>query len=770
MFDEYQQGWREIYEKAKDDLEFYIGKDNCQWNETALRSRTELGRPSLTVNVLPQFVHQVTNQIRQNTPSINVIPSDVKSSEETAKILKGLIRKIEYNSGADEVFDTASMYAVTSSLGFIRVNHDYVSPDSFLQHILIERVQNPLSCWIDPTSVECDGGDAKGAIIIDSITKRDFEKKYGKDKAFTSFEDKIGREVSNIKEAESINIAEIFVLDYETVEKQQNEDGSITDVEESNGFLGVFSKKNKPAKTRKLRKPVVKRYLFSGADKLEESIFPCKYIPIIPVYGQEIWVDGKRNLISLIRNAKDPQRRYNHWASIEAEILDKSPMAPWLAEAGVVEEFPDDYTDPDSATVLRYRSKDLEGNPASPPQRVQMAGVPSGIINAMQGAYEDIKRAMGLYDASVGQKSNETSGIAIEARQQQGDVATFHFPDNLARSVTQVGRVIISMIPQIYDTAQIIQIVDDEENTKFVGVNGAATDGQDMLYMLTEGQYDVVVTTGRSYASRTQEGSAKLGEIISADPAMMGVFGDLWAKGLDIPFAEQLAERIKKTIDPKLLVEQQKGEAAPDPEKEMMMQQMQQMDAQIQQMLPIVEGKQQEAQLKQAEMQMKGMEAQMNQEAKQADYAFKQQEMQMKYELESKKLANEETKLQMEAEKLQMERDKMQMERDKAVMDILGSQLNEGEDMDDPIEVLQTKLQEKLAKKEAVEMEAQAQAQKEADNAMKEAQEAQDRQMLMQVLTSIAQGINELTSKVGQTITAYRPDGSVIGTSAPTIN
>jgi hypothetical protein len=630
------------------------------------------------------------------------------------------------------------------------VNHDYVSPDSFLQHILIERVQNPLSCWIDPTSVECDGGDAKGAIIIDSITKRDFEKKYGKDKSFKSFE--VGSANSDDAKKDTINIAEIFVLDYETSEKQQNEDGSITDVEEAGGFLGVFSKKPAAKKTRKLRKPVVRRYIFSGADKLEESVFPCKYIPIIPVYGQEIWVDGKRNLISLIRNAKDPQRRYNHWASIEAEILDKSPMAPWLAEAGVVEDFPEDYADPDSSVVIRYRSKDLEGNPASPPQRVQMAGVPSGIINAMQGAYEDIKRAMGLYDASVGQKSNETSGIAIEARQNQGDIATFHFPDNLARSVTQVGRVIISMIPQIYDTAQVIQIVDDEENTKFIGVNGATTQEQDMLYMLTEGQYDVVVTTGRSYASRTQEGSAKLGEIISADPAMMGVFGDLWARGLDIPYAEQLAERIKKTIDPKLLVEQQKGQPV-DPEKEMMAAQMEQMQAQLQEVMPIVEGKQQEAQAKQAEL------------------GLKQQEMQMKYELESRKLELEQQKLQLEAQKMQMGAIDKQEER-ALKLDTTGFQFmrtpeeearltseSEREAMEREMKAMQDE--------ESAYAEMEEKARKEEERAM----ERQERLAVIQALMSISEGVSALNQRVGQPMQVMRDStGSIIGAAPMSVN
>lgn len=752
MYEDYQQGWREIYEKAKDDLNFYIGKDNCQWDDKALKARTALGRPCLTVNVLPQFVHQVSNQIRQNTPSINVLPSDVKSSEETAKVQKWLIRKIEYESGADEIYDTAATYAVVSSIGFIRVNHDYVSSDSFKQHITIERVQNPLACWIDPASVECDGGDSNGAIIITTITKKDFEKKYP-GKAFTSFEtSESARKESTTKDEGTI--AEIYKLDYETSEKQQNEDGSVADFVDD-------GKKGK--KTRKLKKTIIRRYIFSGADKLEESIFPCHYIPLIPVYGQEIWVDGKRNLISLIRNAKDPQRRYNHWSSIENEILDKLPLAPWMAAAGATEDFAADWVDPDTSNLLRYKTTDIDGNPVPPPQRINVGNPAAHALNAKHDAYEDIKRAMGLYDASVGQKSNETSGIAIEARQQQGDVATFHFPDNLARSVAQVGRVIISMIPQIYDTAQILQIVDDEEQPQFVGVNGMAVEGQDVMHMLTEGQYDVRVTTGRGYSSRLQEGSAKLGEILGQSPEMMGVFGDLWAKGLDIPFAEQLAERIKKTIDPKLLVEDKPGQA-PDPEKEMMAAQMEQMQAQLQEVMPIVEGKQQEAQAKQAEMMM-------NQEAKQAELGLKQQEMAMKYELESKKLENEQIKLQLEAEKLQLEREKM----------IMAAQAPQ-EQPAQPAQPSAIKLDTtgfqfmKTPEQEAMEAgQAEESAMKEAEERTRKDEELalahQERMAVIQALMSIAQGVENLNQRVGQPMQVVRDvNGSIVGAAPVTIN
>src|SRR5215510_11915059 len=55
------------------DLEFYNGD---QW-DPEIRSRRKLdNRPCLVINRLPQFVHQVTNEIRQNSPAPKVSPVD----------------------------------------------------------------------------------------------------------------------------------------------------------------------------------------------------------------------------------------------------------------------------------------------------------------------------------------------------------------------------------------------------------------------------------------------------------------------------------------------------------------------------------------------------------------------------------------------------------------------------------------------------------------------------------------------------------------------
>ena len=162
--------WGEVYKKAQEDANFLSDDVYAQWDEADYAARINTGRPAITIDHLSQFVHQVVNDIRINTPVINVIPAGYGSDKKIAEAYKGIIRGIEYASNADNAYDTAVFNAVKQSIGFIRVDHGFVDDESFDQELIIKRVHNPLSAWIDSASVEPDGSDAKRGFIIDKIT------------------------------------------------------------------------------------------------------------------------------------------------------------------------------------------------------------------------------------------------------------------------------------------------------------------------------------------------------------------------------------------------------------------------------------------------------------------------------------------------------------------------------------------------------------------------------------------------------------------------
>lgn len=636
--------WSDNYNKSREDQNFLSDDQFAQWSQTDYQNRVASGRPALTIDQLSQFVHQVANDMRMNTPSIKVIPSGNNSSVETADAISGIIKNIEYVSGADDVYDYAGLCAVRSAIGFIRVDHDYEDENSFNQHILIQRVVNPLMCYIDASSVAVDGSDAKNGTIIEPMKISEFERLYPK-KEPSSFDDDNSH--NSLTDNEFINIAEHFEKVEEEIEIGMRADGTVEQVQEGIEYQS----------TRKTKRYVIKRYKMSGTDILEEGIFPGKYIPIIPVYGEEFWVDGRRHLLSLIRRAKDSQRMFNYWKSLETELLMKQPIAPIMAAEGQVEDYSADWKNPSKAMVLRYKTTDASGNPVGAPQRLEPPVMPTGIVNAARGTIDDMKGTMGMYNASIGQRSNETSGVAIAQRQQEGDVATFHFADNLNKSIAHVGRVIVSMIPEIYDTQRILRMIDEEENSKEVGVNGLMLPDQKENIDLINGKYDVKVITGAPFTTRRQEAAEFFQQIFTRSPELLNVMGDLMFKNMDFAGAQAMAKRMEKVIDPKFLDETEENPAV------MQLQQVnQQLQAQLQQAVAELNSKQADLQLKAQDSQLKAQSEQMRAELEASKLQLQQSENMTTAQLKEAELVMKQKEIELKAMELELERQKMQQE------------------------------------------------------------------------------------------------------------
>lgn len=677
MYEEYKSFWSDNYTEANIDLKMAAGDPQTHWG-AAYGERVKNKQLVMVINELPQFIHQVTNDIRQNTPSVDTIP-DSDGDIETAEVFSDLIRDIEYKSSADEAYDTAAEYAVKCGIGFIRVDHDYCGDDSDEQELQIKKVHDPLSVWIDPASIECDGRDANGGIALEPISRKTFERLYPK-KSFISFTDPKATDVKD-----TIIIAEIFIRE----------------------FTGKYNKT-----------PLIRRYKFSGADMLDETEFPGDYIPIVPVIGEDVWIDGKRILASLIRQARDPQLRLNHWACKEQQILNMAPIAPVMAEEGTLVNERGQWQSPGTEMVLEYRKTDLNGEPANLPTRLQPPPVPTGILNAMEGAKQNIKESLGMYNASIGEKSNETSGIAIQRRQQEGDVATFHFPDNVRRSITQVGRITASAIPKIYDTPRVVQTMSNENEPRMVGINGGPVQqGQKQSHDLTKGKYRVRVTTGASYTTKRQEAAALFGDVIKGNPELMNVIGDLWAKNLDVAGAQAMADRLRKMIPPQLLE---------DEEQQIPPQLMQK----LQEMQQIIQQGAQEIQQLQAQLSDKNAEL----ELKSREVGVKEQDVQIKAYQAQKEAPQEpdDGSTDIELVKLQMQRDK-----DTRELDLKEKQFEL------QVQEFQFKVAEALAQARAPQV-------GNGETAEAQPENSQGQQAGIAMLATIAEQLNNLTAQIAR--------------------
>jgi hypothetical protein len=549
---------------AIDDVKFArLGE---QWPEAVMKQREREGRPCLTINKLPAFIRQVVNDARQNKPAIKVHPADSGADPETAEVINGLIRNIEYTSSADVAYDTGVECAVTAGFGYWRVGLDYAFDDSFDMDIQIKRVINPFSVYGDPNSTEADSSDWNTAFVVDRLTKDQFEAQWG-DKAKVDWDDtgwasagepwRVENDVlvAEYWKREEVDRIIVRMQGGQVYSKQQLETDPDLIVQLEMGLL-------QPHGERKVKSHKVTQHFMSGAEILESKDWPGRYIPIVPVYGDEFDVQGKRYFRSLIHNAKDAQRTFNYWRTTGAELIALAPKVPFIGPKGA---FDSDITRWQTANTQSHSFLEYDPVPAAgnvPPQRQPLdTGPAAGALQEALNASDDIKAIVGMYDASLGARSNETSGKAIMARQREGDISTFHFIDNMARAIRHTGRILIDLIPHVYDTERIVRVIgeDGKQEAKQINAPYQVQDpktGQpvvdetgkaiEALHDLTAGKYDLTVTTGPSFTTRREEAAASMTEALRAYPQGAPVIVPELAKNLDWPGADDIAEKLEK--------------------------------------------------------------------------------------------------------------------------------------------------------------------------------------------------------------------------------
>lgn len=550
--------------EALSDLKFLAGD---QWPEQSRINRTADNQPCLTINKTLAFLHQITNDQRQNRPSIKVHPVDDDADVDTAEVMQGLIRHIEYASNADVAYDTAVNSAAAIGFGYFRLVTDYADDDSFDQDIRFQRIRNAFTVYLDPHSQEPDGSDAEFAILYEDVSRDEFQRLYPDADASSirSFGPGVG--ASPWISEDSVRIADYYRVEHEGVTLVRLSNGESVWKDQMLGLPPGVS----IVKTRQSSRRKVCWYKVTATDVLERKEIPCKWIPVFPVYGEEIDIDGRVIRSGLVRPAKDPAQMYNFWMTAATEEVSLRPKAPYIGAVGQFEGREVEWAQANvrSMPFLEYVPKSVGGQPAPPPSRQPMADVPVGVLQMAMHASDDIKACTGIFDASLGARGNETSGRAIVARQRQGDVSNFHFADNLNRTIRHAGRCLMQMIPRIYDTERVVRIMGEDQSLSHAPVNKPMESPEvdektgaikRVLNDLTVGTYDVTVSAGPSYSTLRQEAADAMIQFGQSWPKLMDIAGDKVVQSMDWPGAEEIAERIARTIPPEIRDDPENGQ------------------------------------------------------------------------------------------------------------------------------------------------------------------------------------------------------------------
>ena len=562
----HEADWREDW---KDDLAF---RDLQQWSSVAEKARAgggkdgEPARPTLTIDMTDQYLRQIVNDARMNPPAMKAIPMDDKGDVEVAQHLNGMFRYIEAVSRAPYAYINALDYAVTIGRGAFRVRTVLIDAKRNLWEPRIEPIDNPLLLYFDPYSTRLDGSDANDAMLITRLSKREFKRRYpGAER--THGWDGAGEQEATWLTDEGILVAEWHRVSKKTETVVRADDGEMSQDEARERKPENFREESKESRVCTVR-------TMTGCEEIEANDAHFQSVGLVPVYGV-VRNDGagKRSVRGALRPAKDPQRLFNFLASNFAEASSSAPRAPWVIPFDAVSGFEHFWEGANRLPLgyLPYNHKDSDGAPLPSPQR-QMADLNlMGYVSAMQSVATFIQGAMGQYQASIGAPSNETSGRAINAREQQSDRGSFHFNDNLACSVQHAGRLVMQCLPKVFDQRRVMQILgeDGEQDQIVIDPNQRKplekgkhpSSGKSILILNPMlGEYDIQISTGASFTSRRQEAVAMMREMLSGDQNLTQLVGDLFFGMMDAPGAKEIAARMKLMLPDVIKAAEEAGE------------------------------------------------------------------------------------------------------------------------------------------------------------------------------------------------------------------
>lgn len=582
------EGDRENRNDAKADIRF-VSKPGEQWDDTVKKARN--GRPCYEFDKLSIKAQRVINEMRANRPAGKVRAVE-DSDKPTATVREGLCRNIANVSDLDTICDYAGVYQTEGGMGAWRVTTEYVKNALRKQRIRAEAIPNPFCLYWDPASTDPLKRDAADWCLLDNLSNAEYKSKY-KDAKKVSFEE--GECTAN---AEWDNKEQVRVCEYWYKEPYKRE---LWLLQNGKTIDPAKEEKRRPGSTAKLASQIVEKgevdcdkimmCIASGDAILEGPLEQAgSNHRFIVVHGAWKIVDDKPMWWGLVRKAKDAQRRYNVTQTAITETIASAPNSQFWAtvkqSAGLTDQW--DRAQTENLPYMLYNS-----DPAAPGEPRRMAGpqIPSALMAESQIADQELKDVTGVYDAALGERSNEKSGVAISRREQQTQLVNFNFPDNMAKGVQRTWEIFNDLIGEVMDTEQIVRTLGVDGSEDYIKVNtmGVGDDGLPIIVNdLTTGEFDITVTVGPSFATQSQEATEFYAQMAQSDPMLMPTAGDLVYKAAQTPYADEIAERRRAMLPPQIQEMLNKDKSVP-PEVAQAMQQVKQMQAMVDQHAQLVQ-------------------------------------------------------------------------------------------------------------------------------------------------------------------------------------
>jgi len=602
------QDWeQEARENIRSDMKFAEGdsRNNYQWPDNITTDRQAAMKPLLTNNMVRQHNLQIVNDARQNKPGIEIRATGSGATYDAAKVFEALVRHIEYQSDAQDAYDSATYHQVYGGIGYCRLITKYSDDDGFNQDLMIRRVDDPLSIYLDPDIKQYDGSDARFGFSFSDFDKREFARKYPAYKD-TAIRPQFADVASDWVSADKVRVAEF----YRKVDKSDRlfevPPGIMPDKQDGGVVRGsdlpeeiVVAFKAAKFRSRLIKKTVVEHFTIAGGDVIARTIWPGQYIPIARFVGEETVIDGKLDRKGHTRSMISAQQMHNFFYSAAVEHVALQNKSPYLADIRSIEGYEEYWRNSNTKNYafLPYNGVDDNGTELPPPRREPAPEMAQAFIQGLNVSSQLIMDVSGQHQANLGEPSNEKSGVAIQQRQRQGDNATAHYIDHQAQAVRFLGRMIVDVIPKIYDTERVFEILEPDGSRYKLKIDPAHSDAHEQkqnveapdydpnavaaVFNPSIGRYAVIADIGPSFATKRQDAFNAYSQLLAQNQELTKVAADLMFKNADFPGADELAQRLRRTIPPNLLSD----DTGPPPAVQQLQQQLQAMQQHAQQVI-----------------------------------------------------------------------------------------------------------------------------------------------------------------------------------------
>ncbi len=538
-------------DEALEDMRF-VFVEGSQWDDVDVNSRKD--RPRFEINKVAVPVNQAIGEQRQNRISMKARAAKGQATKKIADVYSGLIRNIEQSSRFKDVKDNAFKEIVSGGFGAWYLTVGYASDNSFEQEIQIKTIRSAASSvYYDPSATDELKQDAMWVIVTEDVDKEYFRKMYpGATVGALPSHPNAGYQ-SQWQTRDTVRIADYWVKEPTTVEITLMSNGEVLEMTDVNveKMQILASQGITPVKTRTRPCYNVVHYKISGSEVIDgPHPWAGKMIPVVPIFGYNVWINGQHYYRGMVRMAKDPQRVYNYATSQAIETSALTPKDPYWVTPKQIQGHERQLAN-FNVTNNPFMIYNVDPDTAGPPMRSGAPSVQTALIQQVQQADADVQATTGAYAPSLGENQTDQSGRAILALQRATNTGTHELVDNLTKAVEYTGQILIDLIPKIYDTERVITILGDAGESETITINAkdnGFNNQQEEAIDLSVGNYDMVSSVGPSYATKRSETLNLLTKLAEANPTFAAVSSDLIASSIDFDQSEELSKRVRKQM------------------------------------------------------------------------------------------------------------------------------------------------------------------------------------------------------------------------------